>query len=204
MDESTRIWRDRVARWHKSGHSARVFAEQEGVNAGTLYSWSRRLGNGTYYNNRTHEAGGSYSSVAKVPPTNLVPISPPFSPPQVTLRINNIGFGANVMGAGTVVNFSFSDPNGPGESDYGRYDIKWELERNGARRVIYPKNFLGRRGQKLILVKDHSPIPECANGYHPYNMYPYETIKLLLSVTDPDGDTGTASVEYGFRSHKRL
>ncbi|WP_437626067.1 IS66 family insertion sequence element accessory protein TnpA [Sorangium sp. So ce1151] len=44
MDESTRIWRDRVARWHKSGHSARVFAEQEGVNAGTLYSWSRRLG----------------------------------------------------------------------------------------------------------------------------------------------------------------
>ncbi|AUX45234.1 transposase [Sorangium cellulosum] len=44
MDESTRIWRDRVARWHKSGHSARVFAEREGVNAGTLYSWSRRLG----------------------------------------------------------------------------------------------------------------------------------------------------------------
>ncbi|WP_437995501.1 IS66 family insertion sequence element accessory protein TnpA [Sorangium sp. So ce185] len=44
MDESTRIWRDRVARWHKSGQSARVFAEQEGVNAGTLYSWSRRLG----------------------------------------------------------------------------------------------------------------------------------------------------------------
>ncbi|WP_437963146.1 hypothetical protein WMF04_25755 [Sorangium sp. So ce260] len=44
MDESTRIWRDRVARWHKSGHSARVFAEQEGVNPGTLYSWSRRLG----------------------------------------------------------------------------------------------------------------------------------------------------------------
>ncbi|WP_434044034.1 MULTISPECIES: IS66 family insertion sequence element accessory protein TnpA [Sorangium] len=44
MDESTRIWRDRVARWHKSGHSARVFAEQEGLNAGTLYSWSRRLG----------------------------------------------------------------------------------------------------------------------------------------------------------------
>lgn len=33
-----------MARWHKSGHSARVFAEQEGVNAGTLYSWSRRLG----------------------------------------------------------------------------------------------------------------------------------------------------------------
>ncbi len=30
MDESTRTWRDRVARWHKSGHSARVFAEQEG------------------------------------------------------------------------------------------------------------------------------------------------------------------------------
>ncbi|WP_436614248.1 IS66 family insertion sequence element accessory protein TnpA [Sorangium sp. So ce1024] len=44
MDESTRTWRDRVARWHKSGHSAPVFAEQEGVNAGTLYSWSRRLG----------------------------------------------------------------------------------------------------------------------------------------------------------------
>ena len=44
MDESARTWRDRVARWHKSGHSARVFAEQEGVNAGTLYSWSRRLG----------------------------------------------------------------------------------------------------------------------------------------------------------------
>ncbi|WP_438024610.1 IS66 family insertion sequence element accessory protein TnpA [Sorangium sp. So ce233] len=33
-----------MARWHKSGHSARVFAEQEGINAGTLYSWSRRLG----------------------------------------------------------------------------------------------------------------------------------------------------------------
>ncbi|WP_437586156.1 IS66 family insertion sequence element accessory protein TnpA [Sorangium sp. So ce1000] len=44
MDESRRIWRDRVARWHKSGHSARVFAEQEGISAGTLYSWSRRLG----------------------------------------------------------------------------------------------------------------------------------------------------------------
>ncbi|WP_437965315.1 hypothetical protein WMF04_37585 [Sorangium sp. So ce260] len=44
MDESRRIWRDRVERWHKSGHSARVFAEQEGINAGTLYSWSRRLG----------------------------------------------------------------------------------------------------------------------------------------------------------------
>ncbi|WP_437586812.1 IS66 family insertion sequence element accessory protein TnpA [Sorangium sp. So ce1000] len=44
MDESRRIWRDRVARWHKSGHSARVFAEQEGVSAATLYSWSRRLG----------------------------------------------------------------------------------------------------------------------------------------------------------------
>ncbi|WP_433933891.1 hypothetical protein AB3662_05605 [Sorangium cellulosum] len=37
-------WRDLAARWHKSRHSARVFAEQEGVNAGTLYSWSRRLG----------------------------------------------------------------------------------------------------------------------------------------------------------------
>ncbi len=36
--------RDRVARWRESGHSARVFAEQEGVSAGTLYSWSRRLG----------------------------------------------------------------------------------------------------------------------------------------------------------------
>ncbi|WP_437719570.1 IS66 family insertion sequence element accessory protein TnpA [Sorangium sp. So ce448] len=44
MDESRSTWRDRVTRWHKSGHSARVFAEQEGVNAGTLYSWSRRLG----------------------------------------------------------------------------------------------------------------------------------------------------------------
>lgn len=33
MDESRRIWRDRVARWHRNGHSARVFAEQEGVNA---------------------------------------------------------------------------------------------------------------------------------------------------------------------------
>ncbi|MDC0681556.1 IS66 family insertion sequence element accessory protein TnpA [Sorangium atrum] len=44
MDESRRIWRERVARWHKSGQSARVFAEQEGVSAGTLYSWSRRLG----------------------------------------------------------------------------------------------------------------------------------------------------------------
>ncbi|WP_437595767.1 IS66 family insertion sequence element accessory protein TnpA [Sorangium sp. So ce590] len=44
MDESTRTWRDRVARWHMSGHSARVFAEQEGVNPGTLYAWSRRLG----------------------------------------------------------------------------------------------------------------------------------------------------------------
>ncbi|WP_420878096.1 IS66 family insertion sequence element accessory protein TnpA [Sorangium cellulosum] len=44
MDESRRIWRDRVARWHRSGHSARVFAEQEGISAGTLYSWSRRLG----------------------------------------------------------------------------------------------------------------------------------------------------------------
>ncbi|WP_437694301.1 IS66 family insertion sequence element accessory protein TnpA [Sorangium sp. So ce176] len=44
MDESRRIWRDRVARWHRSGHSARVFAEQEGVSAGTLYAWSRRLG----------------------------------------------------------------------------------------------------------------------------------------------------------------
>ena len=44
MDESRSTWRDRVVRWHKSGHSARVFAEQEGVSAGTLYSWSRRLG----------------------------------------------------------------------------------------------------------------------------------------------------------------
>ncbi|WP_437985477.1 IS66 family insertion sequence element accessory protein TnpA [Sorangium sp. So ce117] len=44
MDESKGVWRDRVARWHRSGHSARVFAEQEGINAGTLYSWSRRLG----------------------------------------------------------------------------------------------------------------------------------------------------------------
>jgi transposase len=44
MDKSTRTWRDIVARWHKSGDSARVFAEQEGVKAGTLYFWSRRLG----------------------------------------------------------------------------------------------------------------------------------------------------------------
>ncbi|WP_437904932.1 hypothetical protein WME95_42150 [Sorangium sp. So ce327] len=44
MDENRSTWRDRVTRWHKSGHSARVFAEQEGINAGTLYSWSRRLG----------------------------------------------------------------------------------------------------------------------------------------------------------------
>jgi hypothetical protein len=43
MDESRRIWRDRVARWHKSGQSARVFAEQGG-SAGMLYSWNRRLG----------------------------------------------------------------------------------------------------------------------------------------------------------------
>lgn len=44
MSKSTRIWRDRVERWHKSGQSARVFAEREGVKPGTLYSWSRRLG----------------------------------------------------------------------------------------------------------------------------------------------------------------
>ena len=57
MDESRRIWRDRVARWHKSGHSARVFAEQEGVSAGTLYSWSRRLGmKRSEYRQRSKEA----------------------------------------------------------------------------------------------------------------------------------------------------
>ncbi|WP_437740545.1 hypothetical protein WMF39_12830 [Sorangium sp. So ce1504] len=75
MDESTRTWRDRVARWHKSGHSARVFAEQEGVNAGTLYSWSRRLGmKRSEYRQRSEKATlPTLLPVVVAPPASTTP-----------------------------------------------------------------------------------------------------------------------------------
>jgi hypothetical protein len=42
-DENARTWRERLARWKKSGLSGREFADQEGVGASTVYYWSRRL-----------------------------------------------------------------------------------------------------------------------------------------------------------------
>ncbi len=41
--ESREIWEKRVARWRDSGLSAREFAAEVGVNAGTLGWWSSRL-----------------------------------------------------------------------------------------------------------------------------------------------------------------
>ena len=37
-------WEDRVARWRRSGLTAREFAASIGVNAGTLAHWAWRLG----------------------------------------------------------------------------------------------------------------------------------------------------------------
>ena len=41
--ESREVWEKRVARWRDSGLSAREFAAEVGVNAGTLGWWSSRL-----------------------------------------------------------------------------------------------------------------------------------------------------------------
>ncbi|WP_437324470.1 IS66 family insertion sequence element accessory protein TnpA [Sorangium sp. So ce381] len=83
MDESRRIWRDRVARWHKSGHSARVFAQQEGVSAGTLYSWSRRLGmKRSEYRQRSEKA-----ALPALLPVVVAPSSATACSPGTTLEI---------------------------------------------------------------------------------------------------------------------
>jgi hypothetical protein len=44
--ESREVWEKRVARWRDSGLSAREFAAEVGVNAGTLGWWSSRLRRG--------------------------------------------------------------------------------------------------------------------------------------------------------------
>jgi hypothetical protein len=38
-----REWAERVRRWRASGEPARLFAEREGFNAGTLRWWSSKL-----------------------------------------------------------------------------------------------------------------------------------------------------------------
>jgi hypothetical protein len=40
-------WERTVARWRRSGQTAREFATREGVRPGTLLWWSSRLGRGT-------------------------------------------------------------------------------------------------------------------------------------------------------------
>jgi transposase len=37
-------WAKRVERWKRSGLTAAVFAQREGLNAGTLFWWSSKLG----------------------------------------------------------------------------------------------------------------------------------------------------------------
>lgn len=44
MRASREEWRRRVARWQRSGMTARAFASASGVNAGTLRHWKYRLG----------------------------------------------------------------------------------------------------------------------------------------------------------------
>jgi hypothetical protein len=44
--ESREVWEKRVARWRDSGLSAREFAAEVGINAGTLGWWSSRLRQG--------------------------------------------------------------------------------------------------------------------------------------------------------------
>jgi hypothetical protein len=44
--ESREVWEKRVARWRESGLSAREFAAEVGINAGTLGWWSSRIRQG--------------------------------------------------------------------------------------------------------------------------------------------------------------
>jgi transposase len=43
---SRKEWRKRVARWKESGLTAKEFSAREGINPGTLYLWSYKLGYG--------------------------------------------------------------------------------------------------------------------------------------------------------------
>lgn len=47
MSETSKRWAERVARWRRSGLSARVYARSVGINASTLTYWAWRLGRET-------------------------------------------------------------------------------------------------------------------------------------------------------------
>ena len=111
----------------------------------------------------------------------------PSGPPAVALAVKN---RTGNLQPNTVVGWTFSDPGGPGEADYSKYTYTWELEYDGVKKTINPKNFLGRANEKLIVPGDVFTIPDCTRGGVG------KTLTVSLSITDPEGLTGTGSVRY--------
>jgi transposase len=67
-------WRKRVERWKDSGLTAKEFAGETGINAGTLQFWKyklRKLGPGR----RANAASSLLSSIVEVQPTVVLPES---------------------------------------------------------------------------------------------------------------------------------
>jgi len=64
--ETRGIWAARVARWQRSGLTATAFAAREGLNAGTLSYWKRKL----------RQADGRVSTVATRPMSFVELVAP--------------------------------------------------------------------------------------------------------------------------------
>ena len=90
-------WAELVSAWRASGESQRVFAEEQGVNASTLASWSRKLGSGggSRRPKRRHRRERSTSTFAQV----QVAETGPAPSPTVVHVTTPTGYVVRVMGA---------------------------------------------------------------------------------------------------------
>ena len=67
------VWRDRLARFRKSGLTVKEFCREEGVSDPSFYRWRQRLADrGRQGAKRTGRAGGRRTKTAKSPP--FVPV----------------------------------------------------------------------------------------------------------------------------------
>jgi hypothetical protein len=81
MAQSSRaLWAKRVERWKDSGLTAKEFAAEVGINAGTLSHWSWRLGRESRSTPRKRPAQAAKKKSARKPspdPVQFIEVSPP-------------------------------------------------------------------------------------------------------------------------------
>jgi len=66
------VWRDRLARFHKSSLTVKEFCLQEGVSDPSFYQWRKRLDGGRRGARRTRRSGGGRTKTIK--PLSFMPV----------------------------------------------------------------------------------------------------------------------------------